>query len=78
MIGLGTVFAVAKMVKPFAGGIKKVVKVATQKDSRDEFAELYASFKSKSDTDKDGKSDWTKQEMVEFLAEVALVIAKRL
>lgn len=76
--GVKVVASVGKHLKPIAGGIKKVVSVATQDDTKDELDKLYKSFRHKLDTDGDGKSDFEKKEMVEFLGEALLVIVKRL
>lgn len=73
---LKTAIGLAKHIKPIAGTIKNVV-VAT-KDSKDEIAELFKSFKEKLDTDGDGQTDFTKKEALEFIGEVVVVVAKRL
>tara|TARA_R110000751_G_scaffold282474_2_gene385625 strand:- start:1299 stop:1535 length:237 start_codon:yes stop_codon:yes gene_type:complete len=78
MFGLGVILSIAKVAKPFAGKIISIAKVATHKDSRDDFQKIYDSFKSKHDSDGDGKSDWTPLECGQFINEVVAVVLNRL
>lgn len=69
------VIGIIKKSAPIIGGIKRVVGAAV--DSRSDIEKLYDSFKSKHDSDSDGKSDWTPEEAVQFFGEVLMLILTR-
>ena len=73
---LGAVIGIAKKAGPIIGGVKKVVGAVS--DSKDEIDVLFKSFKKKLDSDGDGQSDFTSREAIEFIAEVIVVVARRL
>ena len=64
------------------GALKHIAKVVPVIKAcigaQDELAELLASFKRKLDTDKDGVTDFTKKEALEFAGEALVVVLKRL
>lgn len=73
---LGAVIGIAKQAGPIIGGVKKVVGAVS--GSKNEIEDLFKSFKQKLDSDGDGTSDFTTKEAIEFIAEVIVVVAKRL
>ena len=52
------------------------ITVTTTEKATFDVASLYRSFKAKHDSDGDGKSDWTPQEAMEFLAQVLTLVSK--
>jgi hypothetical protein len=67
---------IIKKAGPIIGGVKKVVGAVS--GSKNEVEDLFKSFKQKLDSDGDGTSDFTTKEAIEFIAEVIVVVAKRL
>ena len=73
MLGaLKGVWTVAKHAGKLTGVIKSV------SDNRQDIERLWVSFKTKRDTNSDGVQDWTKEEALSFVAEVLILLAKRL